>query len=180
MATATGSRGPSKGRQILGVVAFPIFWIAFGAYLFFSAAEIEVLGQSDLFGPGAFPQVVGGLLIACGAWLLVSEFRRLRTQAEVISPDEGSKAAADRDEQDFSIAPDDYSAWRPAAVIALTVVYVFVLPFAGYIVSTVLAIAAIATLVAREFRWKLALIFSGVTTALLFLLFSGLLGIRLP
>lgn len=175
----------------------PVGWVAVGTYLIIAGRSIDPVGVDDPFGPGGFPTVVGSVLIILGAWLAIQQARAPVTTGattEVTSATSGTATddtagggtmgaagvAEDTAEAAPEVGRDDISAWRPAVVIAIVAGYVIVVPVLGFIAATAVATAAIATVTARRFSLALGVIYPIAVAGVLYLVFSVVLGIRLP
>ena len=127
---------------------------AFGVFALVLARGYPA-GSAARMGPGYFPNMLGMLLVAIGATLVVTSLRR--------------------DGAGLPRWP-----WRPTVVVLGAVVtFGAIVPWAGLALSTV-ALVVIASAASHEFRWREAAV-SGIALAVLAVLVFGVgLKIQLP
>jgi putative tricarboxylic transport membrane protein len=125
---------------------------AFSVWYGLAARQFE-MGFTDPLGPTAFPQMLAVPLGVLGLYLIVK--------------------------------PDPDPRWvrggpllRQAAGVAILVAYALLLEDVGFPVATALAVALLARML--DARWWQALATGVGTSAVLFLLFDGVLGLPLP
>jgi len=110
-----------------------VMFVTFGLLFMGWSADYQV-GTAQRMGPGYFPMVLGALLVGLGILVGVPSIRRdaVRNRIEGIG-------------------------WRGLAIILGSVVlYAFLLPRLGFIVSLVVLIV-LSSLATREFTWKATL-----------------------
>lgn len=172
---------PQRMHPLTGKLVLPVLWLGLGAYLLAVGASTDVVGDSEPFGPGGFPMLVGASLVLLGLWLGGGEVRSAVRQAnatESVSAEIEQPAEVAESQRGEPV--DGHSAWRPFAVIAIVAAYLLALSVLGFLIATVLTVAAIATLTARRFSWALSVVYPVVVSVVLYLVFAGLLNIRLP
>ena len=132
-----------------------IGFAAFGAFLFYQAGQLR---NQDEFGPSTFPKLIAIVMIACGLLLAVQSvlFKNV------------PKFEWNRN-----------SFFRVLILAALLVVYLILMPRVGFIICTIVLIAAALWLF--EMRdIKLLAILSVVCPVVLYFLFAKLLNVPLP
>ncbi len=127
---------------------------AFGAAAVFLSGDYP-LGTPARMGPGYFPRVLGILLLAFGAILVLRSLK-------------------------LAGAPLAMRNWKPLTIVLGSVlVFGLAAPRLGLALSTVLLIL-IASTADREFRWKEAVVSSVVLAACTIGVFIWGLGLQLP
>jgi hypothetical protein len=124
----------------------------------------------DVLSPASFPMILAVILLVLSLILLVQH--RLKTDESSLSesqPDHEGSA----DEQ--SANPANV---QPIVYMAASLIYLFVLPFAGFTVSTVLFLICIFHWI--QFSWMKRVAFIAGTLAVHYFFFDALLHIRFP
>jgi hypothetical protein len=154
-----GNDGGRRGARMFELSNNRDFWaglmlIAVGAVAVFMARDYA-FGNSLRMGPGYFPTVLGGILIAFGLYILANGLR----SGEKL---EGS--------------------WSPRALIILPlslVLFGFLIDHAGFVPAMLVLVFGSAT-ASREFRFLEVLLFSIFLTALGVVVFIWGLGLPYP
>ena len=134
-----------------------VILLALSAYVILTARNFPA--DTHTLGPGFFPTLAAGLLAVFAGWQLIAALLRKR-------PEEGPA--------------------RPKnsllAIIALTALYIALLPRAGFLVMTPLFLVACGLVLNEEVkpRWKTLVLSSLGTTGVLYTVFSILLNVPLP
>lgn len=151
------------------IVEFAIWMtVAVGMWIYSYSFDREL--STYALGPVAWPRAVILLIVVVAILSFVSDWRIARNQP----------VAGIDDEEPVAEQPMDGTArLRLACAILLPLVYVWLLPRAGYFATTPLFIAAYMRVLGME-SWRVIAITTMVAYALLLLLFSKLLYIPLP
>jgi putative tricarboxylic transport membrane protein len=133
-------------------------------------SELPSTDLSDPLGPAAFPIFVGILGLVSAAWVVVETIvRRLRSPAQ-----EGPATSVEAEPP-----PDRRTLIGMAFLLVWTFGFYLCLEPLGFAISSFVYLIGLGTAFNRG-RWKMNLIASAGITALTLVLFTGLLGIRLP
>jgi putative tricarboxylic transport membrane protein len=100
--------------------------LAAGLHLFYLADGFEFEQSSGRIGPGAWPQIILVLMIVTALWGIVSSARR--AVADV------PELVAEEDEA--LIQPPEIYPWLVWLAVAMTLIYLFVLPIFGFFLTT--------------------------------------------
>lgn len=164
--------GPDLGSQPRAEIVIAGLLVLAGAGVLLAAFQQSSGTPSDPLGPRGFPAAIGAALACAGAALfgqtvLASRRRELPTQ-DPVSLDESDE-------------PDDgpVSPTRLLVISVATLAYVAVLPVAGFLVSTPIALAAIMGLQGGVARRTFVLMMICFPLAI-YGLFTLLLGVPLP
>ena len=154
-----------KGEIVLGA-----FCLAFFTFMFYEALELRSLGRFGEVGSGFWPMLSLGMTIILSLIWLVTNLRNYSRQQG--KPAGEPPAPAERLE-----------AWRRRRKIALCslclLAYIVILPWIGFILSTVLFI--LAFVLALEEKRKSVLIVSPLMiTAAVIIIFAKFITIPLP
>jgi putative tricarboxylic transport membrane protein len=138
-------------------IATAILLLLLAAYVYLEAGTFPA--ATDTLGPEFFPKLVAGLLAAFSVGILL--FAVLGKREEIV-PDLPSKPLV--------------------VIMAAMVIYVALLPHAGFLTTTpvFLTIAGIVIADSVSYWWKKVVISSVVTTGALYYLFAVLLNVPLP
>lgn len=142
--------------------------IAVGMWIYSFAFDREM--STFALGPVAWPRAVLVLIIVAAVGALIADWRARQHQT-----DPATTGAAD-------VAPDTMDGaarLRLLAAILLPLVYVWLLPRAGYFATTPFFLAAYMYVLGIS-SWRMIALTTAVTYMLLLLLFSKLLYIPLP
>ncbi len=146
-----------------GYIASACFFLLAGTYLY-GTLKLPLLKSSDPMGPRAFPALLG-IALAFGAMLLLIETIRARAQAD-------KKEKKPQEEKQKHAA----MLW---AVVAWTIVFLFLFEPLGYIVSTTIYILPLMIFFNPKKWWA-----NGITSVLfpigVYILFVKFLGVMLP
>ena len=138
------------------------------AGLYLALIPYQVQSDSDGYdfvSGRTLPFMVGGLLLITGTALTITSLRTMnRTSPHEQAP---------------SPEPTRHRYKRVAILTALAVLYILGLTYIGYIVSTILALAA-AMVFSGERRKRLVVIISILTSVLLYYFFHKLMQVPLP
>ena len=156
-------------RRLCLIVVLP----AFAVFYLWQALTIPLPARTLVVSPRGFPTLIGTLMVLVTVAIAVLEIRKLRRAARAQQawwkvPDE-----ADED-------TDRITSWRDAWVsLGALVVYVVVMPEAGFLVSTPLFLGGLATYFAPR-SWLRNVIVAVLFSVMVHLVFNELLGVRLP
>lgn len=146
----------------LGIIA-----LLFAAFYISQAALIPTSALGDAVGAGGVPLILGWIMAASGALLIVHSLWLRRTGRYVPAP---VTAAFEEPRRLLLIA---------GGVVLITILYFGVLRLLGYIPATALFLAALFAYQRVPFTIRVALVALGGSIAL-WLLFDAFLGIDLP
>ncbi|MFC8801199.1 tripartite tricarboxylate transporter TctB family protein [Promicromonospora sp. NPDC057138] len=151
-------------RRRWGELVLAVATAALGIYVLVAAGSITVPGSTNTLGPRAFPYLVGGLLLAAGAALVVL----------VLSGRAGEEEGGE------DVDPTVRTDWRTVALLAVTlVVHVFAINVIGWPFAAALLFAGSAVVLGARPWWRAAL--AGLVLGLAVqVIFGGLLGLSLP
>lgn len=134
-------------------------FVAFGAIMFYVSTTWTTNFTSDPAGPAAIPKLLCAALVLLGAILTAGGFsvkavseQKIATKAEIL---------------------------LLAALTAICVLYIVLLPIIGYLLATPLLIAGVMVAVGSRKVSTIALV-SVIATIVLFVLFKYLLQVNLP
>ncbi len=146
----------------LGIIA-----LLFSAFYIWQAARIPTSALGDLVGAGGVPFTLGWIMAAAGALLILHDLWLRRAGPYMPAP---VSAAFAEPRRLFMIG---------GGVVLITIVYLAVLRFLGYIPATALFLAALFAYQRVPLTSRLALVSIG-GAIVLWLLFDTFLGINLP
>ena len=151
-------------RDMVGAIAA----ILIGAVYLYFAHQLRVSALDDTLGPSGMPRILGWLMIALGAVLMVQAFAARRAVAVAAQP-------AEKEEWEGQGRKIAYA----AGLLAIGAAYLFVVETLGYLISIALLIIATATYLGAGFKGRVVAI--GVLGAVfLYAMFVALLGVRMP
>lgn len=151
-------------RDMVGAIAA----ILIGAVYLYFAHQLRVSALDDTLGPSGMPRILGWLMIALGAVLMVQAFAARRAVAVAAQP-------AEKGEWEGQGRKIAYA----AGLLVIGAAYLFVVETLGYLISIALLIIATATYLGAGFRGRVVAI--GVLGAVfLYAMFVALLGVRMP
>jgi len=139
-----------------------VFTFLFSIYWLFEAHNIKAIAQffdgSDP-GPRLFPYIVGVIMLVCSI---------------------GKFVTCNQEEPESFFGKEGWT--RLFAVVALLSVYVFAMKYVGYIISTLIASAALLLIMKEDRKMKRfsPIIFAVCFTVISYLLFDVALGNTLP
>ncbi|MDQ4060221.1 MAG: tripartite tricarboxylate transporter TctB family protein [Pseudomonadota bacterium] len=139
--------------------------LAVGYYL--AAAAIPTSLLADEIGPGGLPQTYAIVLAALALVLIAKALVQPLTAAGVPQPDAVQRG--------FLL----HRLWRAGGMLTIGILYVLVLPYAGYVLSIALLIAAATYYQGGALTRRLAIV-AVVGAVAYWLLFVRLLGIPQP
>ncbi len=116
-------------------------------------------------GPSIFPIILGVVMTAAALWLLI--FPGSPTRKEI------SASAVPRWQ---GVLQDN---WRFYLMWGLLIAYVFLLPFLGFIICSIVLLAVFFFLLGEK-RWYIGISIAGVFSIGIYLLFARVLQINLP
>jgi len=143
--------------RICGAIALTL------AVLILAGARGLTFISNGVPGPGLLPFLLAGLLAACAILLLAGK-----------ADATGKADPSERAEPAATGIP-----WRVPAAIGAMVLYAALMPVLGFVAATLVFVFTLNWWWGRH-RWWAALAFAGVVTAVIFLIFSVLLGVPLP
>jgi hypothetical protein len=147
-------------------VAFCV--VLLGVFVLVAAQDVRPASIADPVGSRGAPHLVGAVLVLGGLALILRRVVRWRRDGAIV-PAEGT-------EDDPGVPPG--SAVRALAIWTAAVVYVLLLPAAGYLLATPVLLATVLRLLAIR-GWMLVAVPLGFTVPV-FLVFSLFLNVRLP
>jgi len=153
-----------------------IFLVAL-AYLWEAHNVPEFYQIPGVPGPTTFPYLLGLIFAACGVWLLVSpkdlmqQLAKAREEARAAS----SAAAPPRP----GLFTRMVSEWHLAAMWAVIIVYLWVMPDLGFPLAT-LSLLVVFFWLLGETRWHIVFGLALVSTVVIYVLFKMGLNVRLP
>lgn len=152
-----------------GEITLAVLWVILGAGLIGLTFDMREGAPNDPLGPAFLPRIIGGLLMALGAWLAWRAVRRWASHeaAGSVEPDE---ASADGLIEDRPL--------RGIAAIGIVIGYLLLMPLVGYLPSTVGASAAL--LWVQGARGVLLVALPVGLAVVLFAIFSTVLSVRFP
>ena len=147
----------NRDRRVSVIVfVFAVVWLILARDI---RSVFAFSGSSDP-GPKLFPYLIGILLIVTSIGKFIT-----------------------CNQEDPSPFYENYHGWlRVFAVFALLSAYVWLFPILGYLLTTFLAGIALVLLLKedRKVRWYSPILFSGILTGSMYLLFARILSIVLP
>ncbi|HET8727951.1 MAG TPA: tripartite tricarboxylate transporter TctB family protein [Alphaproteobacteria bacterium] len=147
--------------------------IALGAAYFYYATQIRTSALDDAAGPAGFPKVLAAIMIGFGLILAVQALiarasQRAKAGLEIPGESEGEERG---------------DVWRgmlrAGGMLLLGILYLVLVPYAGYLVTVAALIFAVVLYQGGKFSWRLVAISIG-GGVFLWLIFNVLLGIGLP
>ena len=151
-------------RDMVGGIAA----VLIGAVYLYFAHQLRVSALDDTLGPSGMPRILGWLMIALGAVLMVQAFAAGRAVAVAAQP-------AEKGEWEGQGRKIAYA----AGLLVIGAAYLFVVETLGYLISIALLIIATATYLGAGFKGRVVAI--GVLGAVfLYAMFVALLGVRMP
>ena len=133
-----------------------LFFVALGIFAILSVGNLPIF-ETNRPGPALFPIIVAIIFIGCGGLLTILQFVR---------PSTGK-------------APEWDRISRVVAVVAILIVAVVLMPILGFVVISVLLLAAILFGVERKFTITSLVVVIGMPI-LFWIAFVELMGLRLP
>ncbi len=145
--------------------------LAVGIFLYIQADNFEFEQASGRIGPGAWPKLCLVLMLATAIWGAVSSALKAGKSA----PDEASEAKAD---EALTQLPELYP-WLVWLAVAATVAYLFLLPFLGFFIATIVYCCGLMYL--GHYRQPLRVAALSAATALAFMfMFMRVVYVSLP
>lgn len=156
-----GPHGPWAGKSALIV---PGVLFALGLFLVYGIYDMQIVDDSELFGPRAFPWMIAIACFVVGALLTVSILR---------NPD----AVLDRDGLPVASTTSNWTA--TGVTIASFVVFAILLQPVGWIIAAALTFWGV-TIGLGSRKYVLNLLIGLALSSIMQLVFGGLLGLSLP
>ena len=145
--------------------------LAAGAFLYAKADNFEFEEASGRIGPGAWPKLCLVLMLVTAFWGAVSSALKVDKSA----PDEASEAKAD---EALTQLPELYP-WLVWLAVLATVAYLFLLPFLGFFIATIIYCCGLMYL--GHYRQPLRVAALSVAVALAFMfMFMRVVYVSLP
>lgn len=159
--------------------------VAVGLWLVFEMRSLPPSASTEALSPSLYPTLIGYGLIVLGALLFFSSFRDGRRARTVTGPQAPDASAV---EAPIKIP---WLRTRQFGIVLLLFIYAFMMPYIGYVVSTVLLMGCILLVMDYSFlrianrrvlvrRVVGRALLCVVVPILITLLFSNLLGVTLP
>ncbi len=143
--------------------------LAVGIFLYIQADNFEFEQASGRIGPGAWPKLCLVLMLATALWGAVS------SALKAGKSDEASEANAD---EALTQLPELYP-WLVWLAVAATVAYLFLLPFLGFFIATIIYCCGLMYL--GHYRRPLRVAALSVAVALAFMfMFMRVVYVSLP
>ncbi len=152
-----------RGRVILNIV-----WIIIAVIFYWVSIPYANIRTLDPIGPHVFPQIMSIIIIICalGNLLVIPLSKRYKKK---------KKEQPQEQEEGVGIV----RIIKIILVIATSGLYILIMPWAGYLISTILLIFALI-LIQGEIDLKQNILISCSFAIVLYLLFSKVLNILLP
>ena len=147
-------------------VAFCV--VLLGVFVLAAAQDVRPASIADPIGSRGAPHLVGAVLVLGGLALILRRALQWRREGEIV-PAEGM-------EDDQGVPPG--SAVRALAIWTAAMLYVLILPAAGYLIATPIFLGVVLWLLAIR-SWMLVAVPLGFTIPV-FLVFTLFLNVRLP
>lgn len=132
--------------------------LLFSIILFIGSLDYQLYGQYGP-GPGLYPALLSGVLILISMLYIIDCLRK------------GNKITFS------SVFPKGKVLARLSTIVASIIIFIFIAPFVGYIVSGVIVMLM---LLLPDFKWYTSIGVSFTVTMILFVVFDTILGIPLP
>lgn len=149
-----------------------VIMLAFAIFIFVGGAKIPQASAGGGPGPGAFPMFLGTALAGLSVMLFWTAGRKKKKE----EPKEASQALDEVQEIDEPVRD---KVKRVITCVVLLMLYFVILPYLGFLASTLLYSVAFLMLLYRE-KSKAALIPAIAITIFAFVMFELALGIPLP
>jgi putative tricarboxylic transport membrane protein len=146
----------------LGIIA-----LLFSAFYISQASRIPTSALGDTVGAGGVPLVLGWIMAAAGALLILHDLWLRRAGPYIPAPVSAEFAEPRR------------LVMIASGIVLITIIYLSVLRFLGYIPATALFLAALLAYQRVSLKGRILLVPIGGAVAL-WLLFDAFLGIHLP
>lgn len=176
------SGGPHKRVRIAGAPvadsALAAFWVLLGALILIESPQIKLISVQDPLGPRLVPRIIAFLLVVLGVTILIDAYRRyqkLRTDT--------SDPTLDADEEKLA---EEITELRPSSTkrglvfVALSLGFVVLLPFVGYIPATFVGALAMMLHLRHGEHPIILTVWSGVLAYGTFWIFTEVLNVQLP
>lgn len=150
--------------QSKGELVFAGLLLALGVFVLIEAATIPIPVAASNVGPRFMPYMAGILLSAAAVWSIVEILR-----GESVEPEESE--LADPTER--------FNAKRVGLLIGSILLFIALLDVLGYLLTAPLAFFGLLLAFGARRWWVMAVVSVALPT-LIYLFFSGVLGIRLP
>jgi hypothetical protein len=166
-------RSMNRTNVVAGIVCF-----AFAAFVYWLAGDIPAMTATDNLGGRFFPRMIAVGLMLSSLGLIVTGLMGMEISG---GTSKGSAAPADEaapDERQPSayLGPGEF---RLIGFIAVLTAYTLALPNLGYVVSSLLAFAAMIALIGERRPLRVVLGSVGIT-ALLYFVFAIVFAMNLP
>ena len=134
-----------------------VILLALSVYVIVTAGSFP--SDTRTLGPGFFPTLTAGLLAVFAGWQLIAALLRKKDGDSPAKPKHSL-----------------------LAILAITALYIAVLPLLGFVIATPLFLIACGLVISEtgRQRWKTLVLSSVVTTGMLYTVFSVLLNVPLP
>ncbi|MBU2532835.1 MAG: tripartite tricarboxylate transporter TctB family protein [Alphaproteobacteria bacterium] len=154
-----------------GIFAECAVWLALAAGMWLYSYDFDVALSTYALGPVAWPRAIMLIIVVAAIGGLMADLRRRRDGNELVTD-----ASSDGDAGGIL---DGAARVRLAAAILLPLLYLWLLPRAGYFATTPFFLAAYMIVLGIR-SWRTVTLTTAVTYGLLLFLFSKLLYIPLP
>jgi hypothetical protein len=158
-----------------------VITIIFSLFFLYHATQLPPSRSAASLGPAFWPTAVLIVMLVMGVILLIRTIRHMRQSDAVADP----SPAAELEELgvhvpvEEEVTPPQALRHRHWVMVALLAVYVLVMNYAGFLVSTILYLAASAWVLGLRRVVPLTLT-SVISTVVIVYLFSSILSVPLP
>lgn len=157
-----------RARRLQAALPYVVV-LAAGLFLYYRADHFDFERVSGQIGPGAWPKLILLLMLATALWGIVSALRGSKPAAE----------DAEAEEAEQLVRPPEVHPFRVWIAVAITVIYLFLLPVLGFFLATVGYSCALMLL--GEFRRPLSLALLSLGIGLFFMFtFMRVVYVALP
>ncbi|WP_459384282.1 tripartite tricarboxylate transporter TctB family protein [Arthrobacter humicola] len=161
---STSAPAAAPTKRPTGEILFALVFVSVGVAGLATAGSIPIPPSETGIGPRAFPYIVCGLLVLCGAGVVLQVLRGKVGQAE--------------DSEDLDVtAKTDWVAL--AKLVGFVVLHIFLIEPAGWPVAAAVLFSGAAWSLDAKPLWK-AIAVSVILALVLQYVFGGLLGVSLP
>ncbi len=152
-----------------GEIVFSAFCVAFFSFMLYEAVELHGVGRFGEVGSGFWPMLSLGVSVLLSLCWLIVTLRKFS----------GAKSTAIEEPTPEAIAAAGSRRKKVALSIACLFLYIFVMPWIGFILSTLLFVPVFA-LALEERRKKVLIISPFLITAIVVLVFAKFITIPFP
>lgn len=152
--------------------------VVFAGWVYWMALSLPTLGALDPLGGAFLPKALAVVLALLGAALAITGLLGVRVPGgQAAAPKPGTPRT--RDEEQDTAEPAPESTRRVLAYAAGLVVYVWLMPVTGFLLTSFVAFTYFIVVLGQRHPVKAPVVAAGITAGL-YLLFGVLFGVRLP